>query len=187
MTSDLDLADMREVKAGRLDRFASLVGRHQSGLFRYAQSVLGSRSLAEDAVQETFMAAFKSRDSFDLGRPFRSWLWAIHVNSCRRLARNNSSKASPQPPVDELPELPGRERPADWRMEREDDRHRLERALEQLPAEQADAIRMRFFGELGYDEIGDATACAPATAKSRVRYGLTKLASLLESGQEIFS
>lgn len=184
MTEDLDTVDMREVQAGRLDRFASLVGRHQSALFRYAQSVLGSRVLAEDAVQETFLAAFKSRQTFDLQRPFRGWLWQIHVNNCRRLGKNQPLSG---PDVGDIPEIAGRDQPVGWHLEQADDRKRLEIALSRLPVEQADAIRMRFFGGLGFDEIGQATDCSAATAKSRVRYGLTKMADFLKSGQEICS
>jgi RNA polymerase sigma-70 factor (ECF subfamily) len=51
--------------------------------------------------------------------------------------------------------------------------------LERLPEVQADAIRLRFFGELKYSEIAEALGCREITAKVRVRNGLATLSRLL--------
>lgn len=186
MTLDPDGADMREVQAGRLDRFSRLVARHQSGLYRYAQSILGSSSTAEDAVQETFLSAFKNRATYDPNRPFRGWLWTIHVNNCRRIARQNAGPLVAAG-VQQFEALPCREMPADHGLQQAEEQRLLQETMALLPEEQADAIRMRFFGNLSFEEIGEAMDCSAATAKSRVRYGLAKMAKHLKSGREICS
>lgn len=181
---DRDSRDMTAVKAGKLDRFADVVGRHQSAMFRYALSRLGSRSTAEDVVQEALMAAFRSRDSYDSQRPFRGWLWTILVNACRQAGRRRSNQRVAL--ENETAETaPGREPPADEAAANQEQQERLNRVLAQLPEEQAEALRLRYFSGLGFAEISEAAGCSTSTIKSRVRYGLEKMAKLLQSEQEI--
>src|SRR5690606_34106649 len=59
-----DAAIMRAVQQGHTERFALLVERYERPLRRVAWSRLGSLELAEDLVQEAFLAAFKSRHTF---------------------------------------------------------------------------------------------------------------------------
>lgn len=178
---DRDAEDMRQVQAGCLERFTQIVERHQSALFRYARSKLGSRPLAEDAVQETFMAAFQSRHSYDPHRGFRGWLWTILTNHCKRQGKSRWRRAEP------LTFEPARydSRAGGDELERVEERQQLEAILATLPVDQADAIRLRFFGELTFEEIGETLGCASETAKSRVRYGLEKMAATLRRGQEM--
>jgi RNA polymerase sigma-70 factor (ECF subfamily) len=58
---------------------------------------------------------------------------------------------------------------------------RLEAMLARLSAVQADALRLRFFGGLKFQEIADAMQCSLNTAKMRVRAGLVRIAQLLET------
>jgi RNA polymerase sigma-70 factor (ECF subfamily) len=177
---DQDALEMKQVQAGQLDRFATLVGRYQSPLFRYAQSRLGNRPLSEEAVQETFLAVYRSRQSYDPERSFAAWIWTIHANTCRRIGRQRPTEETAcLPEID----LTGGISPL-AQAEIEDDRQRLLHVLEQLPPSQAEAVRLRFFGELAFNEIGAALGCGTCTAKSRVRSGLSKMAALLGVRQE---
>lgn len=175
---DPDAVEMCQVQQGRLERFAILVGRHQSSMFRYAQSRLRDRPLAEDAVQEAFLSAFAGRNTFDPHRGFRPWLWTILLNTCQRLSKREArpDRRWATRNVDE-PAAVGGDPQTD--AMRADEQARFTRLLEQLPAEQAEAIRLRFFGELSFPEVGQTLGCTTPTAKSRVRYGLAKLAELL--------
>ena len=169
---DDDARIMLEVAAGRSERFAEIVARHQSPLFRVAMSRLGNRALAEEAVQETFLSAFRYRTSFQSGRPFRPWLWTIHKNvcdGCARKERQSKSRAE--------------HRAESISIDRTADRLFVRELLERLPTEQADAIRLRFFGSLTYEEIGTVQDCPTPTAKNRVRYALQKLSSLMDEAE----
>jgi RNA polymerase sigma-70 factor (ECF subfamily) len=61
---------------------------------------------------------------------------------------------------------------------------RLERLLERLSAAQADALRLRFFGELRFQEIADTMGCSLNTAKNRVKWGLLRLADMLNNSEQ---
>jgi RNA polymerase sigma-70 factor (ECF subfamily) len=77
-----DAALMARAARGETECFAELVRRYRPPLARVARSRLGRADWAEDAVQETFLAAFKSRASYDPRFSFRTWLWTILLNQC---------------------------------------------------------------------------------------------------------
>ena len=178
---DTDADLMRRAKTGDPAAFAELVRRYQGALRRVAESRLGTVEAAEDAVQETFLAAYKSRHSYDERFGFRTWLWTILLNQCRRSAGRQARRPrivsidAPRrdegaaPVVDAggdgegsaLAGLVARER-----------REILESLLDRLSTVQADALRLRFFGGLKFQEIADAMQCSLCTAKNRVRWGL---------------
>jgi RNA polymerase sigma-70 factor (ECF subfamily) len=181
-----DQALMRRVQAGEAALFAELVRRYQPALLRVARSRLGRTDWAEDAVQETFLAAFKGRHTYREAYSFRTWLWTILLNQCRRswsgqsreprvLCWTDEAGGGAQTPLD----LARAANPAEQPLERLLARERvdlLETSLAALPTAQADALRLRFFGGLKFEEIADAMQCSLGTAKNRVRWGLMRLA-----------
>ena len=189
--SDVDL--MRRATRGDQAAFGALVERYQGALTRVALSRLQDSDAADDVVQETFFAAFKSKHTYDEQYAFRTWLWTILLNQCRRhagkLARGpryhsldraadddesaaeqsdqlTAATTDPQPPALSL--LLARER-----------REQLDALLAQLSDAQADALRLRFFGGLQFQEIAACMECSLCTAKNRVRCGLLRLSELI--------
>ncbi|HND55897.1 MAG TPA: RNA polymerase sigma factor, partial [Pirellulaceae bacterium] len=81
-TSDGEL--VAAVLAGRRQAFDELARRYSGALWRLAKSRLGSREAADDAVQETLLAAFRWLKGYDSRFSFRTWLWSILLNECRR-------------------------------------------------------------------------------------------------------
>jgi RNA polymerase sigma-70 factor (ECF subfamily) len=175
---------MRRVQGGESDSFAELARRYRPALVRVAQSRLGSVASAEDVVQETLLSAFKSRHTYRHEFSFRTWLWTILLNHCRAhyqkqlrrqetIGQSLDALPSDQPPAAtrELPPLA-----ALLQRERSD---LLEALLAELSPAQADALRLRFFGELKFQEIADAMQCSLGTAKNRVQAGLARLAELM--------
>jgi RNA polymerase sigma factor (sigma-70 family) len=76
-------------KGGDEAAFAELVGRYRRELHVHCHRMLGSFEEAEDLVQETFLRAWRRRDSFE-GRPgFRAWLYRIATNACLDALRSS--------------------------------------------------------------------------------------------------
>lgn len=181
-----DTALMARVQRGETELFAELVARYQPALRRVARSRLGRTDWAEDVVQETFLAAFKSRATFDARFSFRTWLWTILLHQCHGHYQRRMRSVPVEPLTEEyrqevhepsagaggtpLAQLLAKERSA-----------QLEFLLGRLTLAQADALRLRFFGELKFHEIADAMQCSLNTAKNRVRTGLVRMAELLEA------
>jgi RNA polymerase sigma-70 factor, ECF subfamily len=189
MMHDHDAQLMRRAKSGDSAAFAELVRQYQSALRRVADSRLGSTEAAEDVVQETFLAAYKSRHTYDEQFGFRTWLWTILLNQCRRYAGRLAQRghvvsldAQNRPDGTEPIGLAdtGADPSALVGLLAEERRELLEKLLGQLSAVQADALRLRFFGDLKFQEIADAMQCSLCTAKNRVRWGLLKLSELVQ-------
>ena len=182
------------VLAGERDQFAPLVERYQRQLFRVARSRMGRPDWAEDVVQETFLCAFKSLHTYNSQYSFRTWLWTILLNQCRRQLKKFSRGlfigAWSQPTSDDdlratlADQLRSDESPS-ARMATQERSELLDALLAKLPEGQADALRLRFFGGLKFPEIAEAMGCSLSTAKNRVRWGLTKMAEYLGPEDEL--
>ena len=183
-TTDGDAELMRRIQLGETELFAQLVGRYQRALVRVARSRLGRDDWAEEAVQETFLAAFKARRTYDSRFSFRTWLWTILINQCRsHFARRQRAPqleswpdeatgqvdAALHDAVPPLSSLLARERT-----------ERLESLLGRLSVVQADALRLRFFAGLKFQEIAATMDCSLGTAKNRVRGGLLRMSEMMQ-------
>ena len=177
------------VLAGDRDQFETLVHRHQSALLRVARGRMGRDDWAEDVVQETLLCAFKSLTTYDSRYSFRTWLWTILLNQCRRHLKKQARSLQTQPWTEQQQsEIPNRtEAPSGdapfRRLVLQERSQLLDALLAQLPETQADALRLRFFGQLKFHEIAGAMECSLSSAKNRVRWGLEKMAALLNEYQ----
>ena len=186
---------MRQAQGGDRGAFTEIVRRYQPALTRVAKSRLGRADWAEDAVQETLLAAFKWRDSYHESHSFRTWLWTILLNQCRRswtksLRRPRLFCVSEQPPAEVEPavyraSLERGEGPPWQRLLAQERSDLLESLLKQLPPAQADALRLRFFAGLKFEEIGETMQCSLGTAKNRVKWGLMRLAELVRQAEQV--
>jgi RNA polymerase sigma-70 factor (TIGR02960 family) len=103
-----DLID--RVKAGDEDAFRQLIGPYQGELRLHCYRILGSVQDAEDALQETLLAAWRGLAQFEGRASIRTWLYRVATNCCLKALRS----ASRRPPVNWPP--PGVEIPPPSRM-----------------------------------------------------------------------
>jgi len=192
MTEESDAAIIESVLSGQPDRFAAIVRRYRQALQRVAVSRLGRSDWAEDVVQETFFCAFKWLSSYNSQYSFRTWLWTILLNQCNR----HYQKTSRLPQVDSWSDHGEEAAPGTLdasassgepsplsRLLQKERGELLEQLLAELPEPQADALRLRFYGGLKFQEIADAMACSLSSAKNRVRWGLEKMSSRITSDE----
>jgi len=135
--------------------FAALAQRHRRELHVHSYRMLASFDDAEDAVQETFLRAWRSRDTFDGSSQLRAWLYRIATNVCldvirrraRRLTTMQSFAEVPwmQPYPDQLLDevAPSDEQPDAVVVERETIELAFLAALQVLPPRQRAALIMR--------------------------------------------
>jgi RNA polymerase sigma-70 factor (ECF subfamily) len=180
-----DAEIMRRVQQGEVELFDYLVARYRPALLRVAWSKLGHAAWAEDAVQEALLAAFAARETYKPQFAFRTWLWTILLNLCRRQWQRREGRprehsyygaefwnsigiAEPSTGETGLAQALHTER-----------REMIHQWLLKLPETQADALRLRFLAELPFAEIALAMNSSLSAAKQRVRQGLLALASLM--------
>lgn len=125
---------------------------HHGPIFGYCRRRLGNDSEADDALQETFMRAFKYWHSYDPTRDARKWLFGIAHNVCVEVARTRKRHMT----VSELPD-PGDDRSATEvaleRLAAEEDLERVRRELDKLPDRARRILELRFFGHMNSAEI----------------------------------
>src|SRR6476619_5939564 len=83
--------------------FEGLIEPHRRELHVHCYRMLASFDEAEDAVQETFLRAWRARDSFDGSSLFRAWLYKIATNVCLDSIRRNARKLSSMETIREVP------------------------------------------------------------------------------------
>jgi RNA polymerase sigma factor (sigma-70 family) len=134
-----------------------------SAMVRLAWLMTGSRELAEDVVQDAFVQMHLRWAAIET--PV-AYLRVAVVNGTRAHARRASRRrALPDEPVQ--PVLPP-ELDETWQL------------LAQLSARQREALVLRFYADLPFDQIAAAMQCRPGTAKSLVHRGLARLKELME-------
>jgi RNA polymerase sigma-70 factor (TIGR02960 family) len=130
--------------------FTELAGRHRRELHVHCYRMLASFDDAEDAVQETLLRAWRSRESYDERTLFRAWLYRIATNVCldaaRRRARRNPGEIGwlqpyPDRLLDEL--APDADRPDSVAVDRETIELAFLTALQLLPPRQRAALIAR--------------------------------------------
>lgn len=167
------------VLSGDREQFAQIVRRYERPLLRVALSSLGQAEAAEDAVQEALIAAYRSLHQYDSKYSFRTWLWTIQLNECRRSWRRDKSEK--QRTVNDAmnirSEVPG---PQESALLRERSQQ-IDEILQALSPGFADALRLRFFGGLKFHEIADVMGYSLSTAKNHVRRGLLEMSDLLSA------
>lgn len=106
---EADLALARAAALGDRDAFEEVVRRHGPGMLRYARRVLSDPGDAEEAVQDAFVAAWRSLDRFHGDSALRTWLLGLTSHKAVDLSR----RRRPRPVDDELVTA----RPADARSD----------------------------------------------------------------------
>lgn len=188
-SDDSDGTLIQAVLAGHADRFSEIVRRYQRSLARVAESQLACRDQAADAVQETFVAAYKSLSTYDSRYSFKTWLWTILLNECRRQYRQSKTRerfgAGQGTPVASLADkIDEHQPPPDTQLLAAEQRQLLKTLLAGLSDGQADAVRLRFFGGLKFQEIADVMDCSLPSAKARVRRGLSAMSDMMTTIKE---
>ncbi|HEV8408979.1 MAG TPA: sigma-70 family RNA polymerase sigma factor [Gemmatimonadaceae bacterium] len=180
MTEPTDAAVVQRVVAGDVEAFALLVDRHHARMARYAFHLLGSDAEAEEAVQDSFVRAYRSLSTYREQEQFGGWIMRILVNRCRtRLVREKRREETAAAWVRETEQTFFPFEPSERLAMRDE----LGKALAQLPGDQREAVVLRYADELDYQEISSITGANISALKMRVKRGCERLRALLEASR----
>ena len=147
--------------------FESLLHRHQHEIMGYIVRNLGDHDLAQDVFQETFLRAFRAHRKLPAAAHPRAWLYRIASNACHDARRQRARWPAPlgeSVPASDGPDGGDRDLAT-----------AVVSFVRTLPPRQRQALMLRKFQGMDYDEISAVLGCTPETARANVYQGLRKV------------
>lgn len=149
---------------------------HGTAVGRLCMGWLGSQAEAEEAVQETLLAAFDGAASYRAEGSVTAWLYGIARRVC---ARRVEVRGRRERQLRLVGAADGHADGADELLAARRRGERVRLALEQLKPSERDAVVLRYEGELSFREVGESCGIDEAAARKRVSRALEKLRSTL--------
>lgn len=183
MQEMLKLTDEQLVKAysnGDNKAFDVLLSRHQGKLFSYIMQIVKNKDLANDIFQETFVKAImtiKQGRYVESGR-FIAWLTRIAHNliiDYYRQGKTENTVSNDDEDIDMLNRRDLCDRNIEDFMINDDIATDIRRIIMALPASQREVLIMRFYRNMSFKEIAEATKVSINTALGRMRYAILNM------------
>jgi RNA polymerase sigma-70 factor, ECF subfamily len=172
--ADEDL--MQLVRGGDARAFEVLFDRHGAPAFSLAYRMCGSRSRAEDIVQEAFLSIWRAGGRYDQSRgSVRAWILSTVHNRAIDVFRRESLRAAGTLDAGNIAERLAAPELTEVEVERRADADRVRSALHELPDEQRQVIELSYYSGFTHEQIAEMLSLPPGTVKGRMRLGLSKL------------
>ena len=170
---------VKEVLAGKTQRYAEIVTRYQKPvfnlMFRYTRHELD----AADLTQDVFFKAFNRLSSYRPERSLFSWLYTLAINVANDWSRARTRKQTRTPPLDELhAPAPPEHNPA-IRFETHEQGELLEQAMALLSTETREILLVRYRHEQPVKEVAIIFGMSESAVKMRIKRGLEQLQKIL--------
>jgi RNA polymerase sigma-70 factor, ECF subfamily len=161
-----------------------MVNTHQAKVYHLAYSILDDPIEAEDAVQETFLAALRALDSFQERASFSTWLYSITINLCRTRLKRRQTRTRLAIMLQNLwhwhqAETPSPEQSA---IQNESD-SAVWQAIHSMNEKQRLPIILRYYHEYSVAEIATLLHIPEGTVHSRLNKARETLRQALKEGQ----
>lgn len=200
-----EVAVVAALRAGDEDAFRALVRRHHAALVRVATTMVDSRAVAEEVVQETWLAVIKGIDGFEGRSSLRTWIFRILVNQARRrgakearaipvsfLAGNPEGAGGHA--VDQARFVPDGQRwaghwcepPAPWtdlpaeRFSSKETVAAAASAINELPGRQREVVALRDIEGLSGQEVCELLGLSEGNQRVLLHRGRSRVRSMLE-------
>jgi len=190
MDSDGEL--LLRLRSGDERAFVSLVERYHEPMLRLAVSFVPSRAVAEEVVQDTWLAVLRGLDGFEGRSSLRTWVFRILVNQARTTGTREHRSvpvADPEPAVDpsRFDASGGWADPPERWIETAEERveagklaDRIRARIDELPARQRQVVILRDIEEMSSDEVCAVLAISDANQRVLLHRGRSRLRQLFE-------
>jgi len=185
MTPNEENQMIERVLAGEHDAYAALVDAYKGAIFNLAFRMTGSYEDADDLAQETFIRAYEKLRRFDAEKRFFTWLYTISLNLIRNHLKKRGhdlSDLSREATGQNMFEGGSRGGASmEQNMIQAQEILHLERCLLMLPADLREAVVLRFYQDLPFEEIAVISNASVSAVKMRVYRGLERLQQLMKA------
>jgi RNA polymerase sigma-70 factor (ECF subfamily) len=156
----------------RIEALEQLYRARYPRFLRLALAIVGSREAAADVVQEAFARAIRHQDELRSDRAMESWLWRTVINT----ARNQARRERPQVDLERLGEIAASDGHAEPWPE-------LRAGIAALPERQRQALFLRHYADLDYEQIGEVLGVARGTVAATLHAAHRSLRQTLEGAR----
>jgi RNA polymerase sigma-70 factor (ECF subfamily) len=165
-------------KRGSSEALERIYDKYETYLITVATALLNNTHSAEDVLQDFFISFVKSADKIKLNGNLKAYLATCIAN----LARNKIKRMQLEPiALDDNDSIESADLEPDLLAIQEEETTILNQAISQLPYEQREIIILHLQGNMRFTQIAKLRSTSVNTIRSRYRYGLEKLRSLLNS------
>lgn len=174
-----DVRLLRRIAAGNRGALAELYGRHSEAVFAYLRRLVGERGLAEEVLQDTFLAAWNGAGGFAGRASVRAWLIGVaRRQALRRLRRHG-------PRLLELTDELQLASPSASEVALAQIGHdELLAAMRALSSIHHEALGLLLVEQLSYAEMAEVLCVPPGTVKSRVSNARRELVARLRASKD---
>ncbi len=165
---------------GDMAAFEMLYARHKGPMFRYLVSLCRDQAIAEELFQEVWVKLINARSRFSDSMPFSGYFYKLAHNHFIDHYRKQQVRvvAGQSLQVNDVAE-PATEASPEQELEMQQAQGTFERTLNSLPREQLEVFLLKQETGMSLQQIASVTGVDIETAKSRMRYAITKLQSVL--------
>ncbi len=177
-----DTTLIRLARSGDSASFRGLMLRYQGRMWRIAFRAAGDTASAEDLLQDIWVKVHRALPVFRDGEPFGPWISRIGTNAACDFLRRRAAR----PRGDVIPwELAARGPDPEAVLLHLQRARRVKAALLEIPAEQREALLLRHYADLSYEEIAVSLERPVGTVKTLIHRGRERLRTLLDPSLEM--
>lgn len=173
---------------GENDAFETLLQRHQNRIFSYIFNIVKDRELADDLFQETFVKAIVTikQQRYTENGKFLAWIMRIAHNLTIDYYRQEKQMAQVSCDDGEI-DILNRKELSEETVEDSIVRHQIlsdvKKLVKSLPELQREVLEMRYYMNMSFKEIAEATGVSINTALGRMRYAILNLRRIAEENR----
>lgn len=182
--SDAEL--LTRYAVGEEAAFREIVNRYKDSLYAFLRQFIRQHDLVEDVFQETFLQLFNSRDSFDMSRPLRPWLFTIAANKAKDALRKQQRKAAAtigtiadaqEMSFEEVLNTLTSDKTAPYdELQRNETAVRVKQIITDLPDNLREIILLAYFNKFSYKQMAEILSIPIGTVKSRLHTAVGRFA-----------
>lgn len=169
--------------AGDTGAFSVLVTRYQDRLYNTVFRLVGNAEDARDVVQEAFLSAYQSLDSFKGGSLFFTWLYRIAINNAISMKRRQRAvlrlTAGLESGMRSEPADPSQDAQPGRALEMAEDERRVHQGLARLSAEHRTVLVLKDMEGRKYEDIAELLEVPIGTVRSRLHRARLELRDIL--------
>jgi RNA polymerase sigma-70 factor (ECF subfamily) len=173
--------DIFELLKSNVDKgFRIVVERYSSKLYWHIRRIVILHEDADDALQNTFINAWRNIDNFRNESSIYTWLYAIATNES--LAIINKRKKNAAVPIDDLGSYFANSQEGSTWFDGDEAQIKLQNAILRLPEKQRIVFNLKYFNDMTYEEMSKILDTSVGALKASYHHAVKKIENIISNG-----